>query len=284
MTLVYLNGQWCTPEEAVISPFDRGFLFADGIYEVVPFYYGQPLAFEQHYQRMEQSLNALDISNPYPFEKWLSICQTLAETQPEGSAIVYIQVTRGAEFPRQHLPSANLEPTVFITVSDWSPPTQTPQPIQVVLLEDNRWQRCDIKSVSLLGNILLKKEAATQGAFEPVLHRAGYITEGASCNYFIVSDQIIYTPTANRSILAGITRDLIIEIAQGLGFEVKQQAISITQFMQADECFLSSSTREIQPVNQLDNQPLGLYNNNIGLVTERIATAFRAARPQKLKI
>src|SRR5690554_4456778 len=277
MSHVFINGNWCRPEEAVVSVFDRGFLFADGIYEVVPFYAGHALLFDQHMDRLERSLAETEITNPYPRDQWLSICQTLAESVQDANAIVYIQVTRGAEFPRQHLPSADIVPTVMATVSHWTPPTATAAPVRVALFEDIRWLRCDIKSVSLLGNIMLKREADKVGAFEPILYRAGRITEGASCNYFIVKNNVLYTPPADQLILAGITRDWILSLAESAAIEVQEEAFSIQELMAADECFLTSSTREIQPVGFVGEQPIN--NGEAGPITLKLAELFRANRP-----
>ncbi|MCC5855898.1 MAG: D-amino acid aminotransferase [Idiomarina sp.] len=280
MSQVFLNGHWLRPEEAAVSVFDRGFLFADGMYEVMPFYRGHVLLFAKHYARLERSLKALEIPNPYSEDEWLSICQTLAEQVPDANAIIYIQITRGAEYPRQHLPSPDLEPTVMATATHWTPPATTALPVRTELLEDIRWLRCDIKSISLLGNIMLKREASRLGGFEPVLHRAGRVTEGASCNYFIVKDEVVYTPPADELILGGVTRDWVIQVAKEAGLEVREEAFSVAELMSADECFLTSSTREVQPVGQIGDNQIG--NGQIGPVTERIATAFRASRPYSL--
>ncbi|RTE87460.1 MULTISPECIES: aminotransferase class IV [Gammaproteobacteria] len=277
MSLVYLNGEWLRPDQAVVSVFDRGFLFADGIYEVVPFYQGHPLLIDHHLERLERSLEAIDIPNPLSNDEWVSVLQTLAEQVPEANAIVYIQVTRGAEYPRAHLPSEDIEPTFMATASHWTPPTTTPPPVNVELLEDIRWHRCDIKSISLLGNIHLKREAHRKGGFEPILHRAGRITEGASCNYFIVKDEVIYTPPADELILAGITREWIIQLAHELGLELKEEAFSVEDLMQADECFLSSSTREVQPVGTVGEQLIA--DGKTGRITDQLAQAFRNSRP-----
>lgn len=281
MSQVYLNGQWFRPEEAAVSVFDRGFLFADGMYEVAPFYAGHPLLFDEHLTRLDYSLSELGIPNPHSRDEWLSICQTLAESVPEANAIVYIQVTRGAEFPRQHMPGPDLEPTVMATASHWTPPATTAAPVRVELMEDIRWLRCDIKSISLLGNILLKREAAKNGGFEPVLHRAGRITEGASCNYFIVKDQVLYTPPKDNLILAGITRNWVLSLAESQGIEVREEAFSIDDLMQSDECFLTSSTREIQPVGYIGETTIA--NAQVGPITEQLAQAFRESRPHTLE-
>ncbi|CUS48750.1 MAG: D-amino acid transaminase Dat [Idiomarinaceae bacterium HL-53] len=281
MSLVYLNGEFIRPDQAVVSVFDRGFLFADGMYEVVPFYEGHPLLLERHLARMKRSLQEIDIENPLSDEEWVSIFQTLSEQVPNANAIIYIQVTRGAEFPRTHLPSNTLTPTVMVTASHWVPPATTAQPVRVELLEDIRWHRCDIKSISLLGNIQLKRAAHKAGGFEPILHRAGRITEGASCNYFIVKDRVISTPPADELILAGITREWVLHLAQELGFEVREEAFSVQELMQADECFLSSSTREVQPVGGIGEHPIA--HGKIGPVTEQLAQAFRESRPHLIK-
>lgn len=279
MNHVWLNGAIVPASEAKISAFDRGFLFADGIYEVVPLYFGQPFLFTAHMERLERNLAAVGIPQSVQREAWLTIIEQLHADNPTQHAILYIQITRGAEFPRYHLPSPSLTPTVMATLSAFSPPTENPTPAYVVLMEDIRWHRCDIKSISLLGNIMSKMAADREGAVEPILHRDGLITEGASSNYFIVKDNTLITAPADTLILPGITRDWVLQLAHQQQIAVDERPFTIAELHAADECFLTSSTREILPVGRVDDVIIG--TGQCGPLTQTLMRCFRNSRPQK---
>jgi len=276
MSLIYLNGDYVPHEQAKISVFDRGFLFADGIYEVLPVYQGQPFMLAEHMQRLHNSLHAIGITPPHSPAEWEAILRHLLSIEQLDNAILYIQITRGAEFPRNHLPSPNMQPTVMAYLVPFTPPAGEPTPVKVELLEDIRWLRCDIKSVSLLGNILLKLQSSTSGGQEPILHRAGRITEGASCNYFIVKDHELITPPADELILAGLTRQHVLNLARGAHIKVREQAFSTAELFAADECFMTSATREIIPVGQVGNEIIA--DGHCGPVTQQLIELFRASR------
>ncbi|TRW49409.1 D-amino acid aminotransferase [Aliidiomarina halalkaliphila] len=278
MNKLWLNGHVVPADQAKISVFDRGFLFGDGIYEVVPIYAGQPFLFDEHMARLERSLHAVSIPMPIPRAEWLQVIDALSDNIPEGSGVLYIHITRGEEFPRSHLPANDLTPTVFATLSPFTPPSGEPTPVRVSLLEDNRWLRCDIKSISLLGNIMGKLAAAQDGTAEPLMHRAGRITEGATCNYFIVKNNTLITAPADTLILAGITRDWILTLARDNGISVEERAFSIAELYDADECFLASSTREILPVAMVSEQTIG--SGETGPITQQLIQYFRQSRPQ----
>ena len=272
---VYLNGDWLAAEQAKVSVFDRGFLFADGIYEVVPVYSGKPFLLEQHLARLHRSLAALTIpSCPDPF--WHDLITQLLERNAIADGLIYFQVTRGAEAQRSHLPQTELDPTIFASVSPMPVHWDIPAPAKVTLCEDIRWLRCDIKSISLLGNIMLKQVAQQRGALEPLLHRNGLITEGASSNYFAVKHGILYTAPADHLILPGITRMWVLELAKQLGLEVREEAFSVTDLAQLDELFLTSSSREVQPIGQIDDIIIGA--GRCGPVTAKLAEAFHASK------
>ncbi|RUO47784.1 D-amino acid aminotransferase [Pseudidiomarina aquimaris] len=274
---VYLNGEWLAPEAAKVSVFDRGFLFADGIYEVVPVYHGHPFLLEDHLARLERSLAALEIANPGQ-AFWLDLIQQLLTRNHSQDALVYIQVTRGAEAKRSHLPQGPLQPTIFASVSAMPVHWDVPTPVKVTLLDDIRWLRCDIKSISLLGNIMLKQQAQACGALEPLLHRNGLVTEGASSNYFAVKDGAIYTAPTDHLILPGITRMWVLKLAKELAIPVHEQAFSVADLAQLDELFLTSSSREVQPIGQIDDIIIG--QGGCGEITERLVHAFHASKRQ----
>ncbi|WP_194756014.1 D-amino acid aminotransferase [Aliidiomarina indica] len=278
MNKLWLNGQVVPADQAKISVFDRGFLFGDGIYEVVPLYAGKPFLFDDHMARLERSLQAISIPMPMPRSQWLEVIDALSDNLTDGNGVLYIQVTRGEEFPRSHLPGTDLTPTVMATLTPFSPPSGEPIPARVSLMEDNRWLRCDIKSISLLGGIMGKLAAHQDGTAEPLLHRAGRVTEGATCNYFIVQNNTLITAPADTLILAGITRDWVIKLARDHGIPVEERAFSVAELYAADECFLTSSTREIMPVSMVSEQTIG--DGQIGPVTQQLIQLFRSSRPQ----
>jgi D-alanine transaminase len=277
MSNVYLNGEIIPHSQAKISVFDRGFLFADGIYEVVPIYNGMPFLFTAHMQRLDRSLREVGIPQTLNHADWRAIIAQLNSAEPFENSVLYIQITRGSEFPRNHLPSANLTPTVMATLSPFTPPAGAADAAKVALLEDIRWLRCDIKSISLLGNIMLKQQAHALGAVEPVLHRAGRITEGASSNYFVVRNGALYTAPNDALILPGITREHVLKLAREHDIEVHEKAFSVAELYSADECFLCSSTREIMPVGYVDEHQIG--NGQVGPITQMLIDLFRQSRP-----
>lgn len=273
--IVYLNGDWVTGNNSKVSVFDRGFLFADGVYEVIPVYQRRPFLPELHIQRLQRSADAIGIA-PIATEFWHQLVLDLIQRNDLDDCLVYIQLTFGADSQRSHLPTQPLTPTIYASLSPLRVHWNTPSPVKVAVLEDIRWQRCDIKSISLLGNIMLKREAAKRGAFEPLLHRNGRITEGASCNYFMVKQGLLYTPPADHLILAGITRTWVIQLARQLEIEVHEEAIDVNELQHVDEVFLTSSSREVQPVGQIDDIIVG--NGQCGAITAQIAEAFHASK------
>lgn len=273
--LVYLNGEWLAPEEAKVSVFDRGFLFADGIYEVIPVYQGRPFLVEHHLARLHRSLAAINIPDQ-PEGFWQDLTNQLITRNQVTDGLIYFQVTRGAETKRSHLPQTVLTPTVFANVSPLQLHWDTPAPANVVLCEDIRWLRCDVKSISLLGNIMLKQFAEQRGAIEPLLHRDGSITEGASSNYFAVKDGVLYTAPADHLILPGITRMWVLQLAGQLNLPVREEAFTVRELAQLDELFLTSSSREIQPIAKIDDIIIG--NGRCGPLTQKLVEAFHESK------
>ena len=262
MTQVYLNGNFMAPDQARISPLDRGFLFADGVYEVIPAYNGVLFRFDEHLQRLERSLAEIGIHNPHDPAQWRSLCDSLVAHNGGGNLSVYLQITRGAAQKRDHaFPVPPVTPTVFMMTSPGAVPAadspDTAQGSLAITLDDIRWARCDIKSISLLPNSLLRQQAVEAGAAEAILLRDGFVTEGSASNVFIVRNGTIFTPPKCHAILGGITRDLVVELCVAEGLPVAEQEISESQLRQAEEIWVTSSTREIVPIIQLNNSPVG---------------------------
>lgn len=256
--LIYLNGEYLPLNEAKVSVLDRGFIFGDGVYEVIPAYGGKVLRFEHHMQRLNDSLNAVRISNPYANAKWLSIIQKLMAEAGSKDQYIYLHITRGVA-PRDHRFPDDSKPTVFVMCNILHPVDAEllENGIAAVTLDDIRWQYCNIKAIALLPNILLRQEAIDKHAMEAILIRNGEITEGAASNVFMVKHGIIKTPPKGKRLLPGITRDLIVELAQTHIMPLEEVSISEKEFLSADEIWITSSTKEILPVTRLNDKPVG---------------------------
>lgn len=255
MTTVYLNGEYKPLAEASINVLDRGFTFGDGVYEVIPVFNGKIFRFEEHYQRLVNSLKSIYMDDPLSKDQWHDIFIKLISTIDDENQSIYLQITRGVS-DRDHDISITEKPTLFamsrpIIKKDLS------SGIKAIVSEDIRWQFCDIKAITLLPSVLLRHKAKEQGAKEAILHRNGIVTEGAASNIFIVKDEIIYTPPKNNHVLPGITRDLIVEILNKNRFKLLEEPIELKELLNADEVWVCSSTWEIVPVIKLDNQPVG---------------------------
>ncbi|MEO8385367.1 MAG: D-amino acid aminotransferase [Betaproteobacteria bacterium] len=255
---VYLNGDFLPIEEAKISPLDRGFIFGDGVYEVIPFYAGRGLRMREHLKRLQRSLDELEIENPYSIEQWEASITKLIEKNGGGNVSVYIQVTRGVgkrDFP----PPKGLTQTVFMMVN----PLATPKPeiytkgISCVSLDDNRWLKCHIKSVALLGAVLLKHESNQGGFDDAVLFRDGYLTESSASNIAAVKNGVILCPPMDNLILPGITYELMIELARKNKLPLEIRRVPRRQVKSADELWIMSSTKEVVPIVKLDDKPIG---------------------------
>jgi len=257
---VYLNGEFMPADKACISPFDRGFIFGDGIYEVIPVYGGRLFRLPHHLQRLGKSLVAVRLTDPYDAGRWQSVLEELMRrnaASPEGDQSVYLQITRGVA-PRDHAFPLNIAPTVFAYAQPLVPPSAEllAHGVSAITLADIRWQRCDIKATALLANAIARSEASTQGAAEAILIRDGVVTEGAASNVFLVVDGELVTPPKGPFLLPGITRDLILELAQTNRIACAERAISEAELRSATEVWMTSSTREIVPVTRLDDKPV----------------------------
>ena len=259
LALCLLDGVQLPLSQARISPLDRSFLFGDGVYEVIPVYDGRLFRFQAHAERLSRSLAALRITDPYSRSHWREQLDQLVAANGGGDQYVYLQVSRGHELGHNHVPPSGLTPTVFVYCAPWphaAPETFT-EGLRCITTADTRWARCDIKSVALLANTLLRQQAAEAGASEAILLRDGKLTEGsASTVHVIVGGQLLTPPNSHR-LLPGTTRGVVIEIAESLGIAHRSEDISEAQLRSADEIWLASATREVQPVTRLDERPVG---------------------------
>jgi D-alanine transaminase len=280
---VYLNGAFMPLAEARVPVLDRGFIFGDGVYEVVPVYARAPLRLAEHLARMQNSLDAIRLRNPLAADEWTRLVGQIIERNPWEDQSVYIQVTRGVA-PRDQAFPADATPTVFIMANPMSKPSaeQRERGVGVITAEDFRWQRCDIKSVSLLANCLLRQLAADAGCVEAVLLRDGYVTEASTSNVFLVKHGVIVSPPKDRRILPGITLDLVLDLARAAKLPVEVRPVAERELREADEIWVSSSTKEVLPVTTLDGKPVGggkpgpMYARMHGLYQDHKAQLARA--------
>jgi D-alanine transaminase len=277
---IYLNGRFIPLAEASISVLDRGFLFGDSVYEVIPAYRGNLFRLEQHLQRLDGSLQAVRMENPLPFKQWRSVMEQLLEQRPNIDQSIYLQVTRGATSGRDHTIPEGLEPTVFIMANPIPAvdPKQATEGIKAVSLEDIRWHRCNIKATTLLANVLLKQQATDEQADEAILIRNGKATEGSASNLFIVCGNLLITPPKSRFLLPGITRDLVLELARDNNIDTEEREIDADELESADEIWLTSSTKEIMPVTSLDGQAVG--SGRPGPMFQQLSLLYSAMKKQ----
>lgn len=258
--IVYLNGHYLPMTESKISTQDRGFLFGDGVYEVIPVYNRQLFALDEHLQRLKNSLKLTAIQNPLTDSEWLKLLNTLIEKHPWEDQYIYLQVTRGIQMQRDHLPAQNLTPTLYAYTNPLKPVSDSimEHGISAITLEDTRWLNCDIKAITLLPNIMMKLAAKARNVDDALLvSREGFITEGTASNCFIVKNGTLITPPNGSSLLPGITRLVIKRIAIANNIPILEQAITLADLESADEIWLSSSTKEALPVTRLNELAVG---------------------------
>ena len=255
MTTAYLNGTFLPLEDASVPVMDRGFLFGDGVYEVIPVYAGRLFRLAHHLQRLRNSLQAVHIDNPLADSDWENVLTELVSRNATPDQAVYLQVTRGVAAKRDHAFPADTQPTLFAM----STPMAASADIDsiagaiAITLPDVRWKLCNIKAITLLPNVMLRQQAVDAGAVEAILIKDGYAIEGAASNVFIVKNGLLITPPNGPALLPGITRDLIIELAANHAIPFREADITEAELFAADEIWLSSSTREISPVTLLDD-------------------------------
>jgi D-alanine transaminase len=259
LSTCYLNGEYLPLAEARVSPLDRAFLFGDAAYEVIPVYANRPFRLRQHLDRLARSLTEIRLEPPLSHPQWDEICRQLVIRNGGGDQYLYLQVTRGAEYGRNHAWPAGLKPTLFgfATTLEPVPDTLLDRGVAAVTAADTRWARRDIKSTALLANVLLKKLAADAGAFETILLEHGHLTEGSSTTVHVVAQGAIHTPPNGHEILPGTTRDVVDELAARLALESRAVAVTEAELRGADEVWLAFSTRGILPVTMLDGKPVG---------------------------
>lgn len=256
--MIYLNGKFIPLEEAYIPVLDRGFIFGDGVYEVIPAYSRKPFRLEEHLNRLQHSLDGIRLKNPFSNAEWKNLLEQLIAKNNGEDQYIYLHITRGVA-KRDHAFPVNVPPTVFIMSNPLLPP-----PVELlasgasaITAIDNRWIRCDVKAISLLPNVLLRQLAVDVHALETILIRGGFLTEGAASNIFIVSNNVLLAPPKSHLMLPGITYDVVLELAAANGIPHEIRQISEHEIRKADEILLTSSTKEIMPITLLDNQAVG---------------------------
>jgi D-alanine transaminase len=256
--MIYLNGNYMPIEEAKISVLDRGFIFGDGIYEVIPVYSHKPFRLEEHLARLRHSLASVRMDNPHTDTEWEQLIKAIITGNGWEDQYVYLQITRGVA-KRDHALPAGLAPTVFIMSTQLTPPPAElrEQGMTAVTAVDYRWHRCDIKSTSLLANVLLRQLAVDEGCQETVLLRDGFLSEGAASNIFVVKDGVLLAPPKSNLMLPGITYDVVLELAVAAGLPHEVGPVAEATVRSADELWMTNSTREVLPITRLDGQPVG---------------------------
>ena len=276
LSIVYLNGSFKDIREAHISPLDRGFLFGDAVYEVIPVHDGKPLLLKEHLARLERSLSEIRMVNPHTPEEWASIVKSLIEQNGGGKLGIYIQVSRGADAGRDHAVPDGIDPTIFGMASRIAATGSQDSGVAAITLPDSRWARCDIKSTALLANVLARQQAAEAGADDAILIRDGYVTEASVSSVIIVEGGVLITRNNGPELLPGTTRQLVLELATEAGLSYREEAISEQRLRAADELWLMSAGRGVVPVTRLDGSPVGdgkpgpVWNRVKGLFTEYI--------------
>ena len=274
---VHLNGRFLPLEDAKISLLDRGFIYGDGVYELIPVYHRQPYRLRQHLARLQRSLDGIRMVNPHTDTEWESIIRELVARTPFDDQGLYLQVTRGVA-KRDHSFPLDVVPTVFMMSNPLSLPTaeQVERGVAVVTAIDERWLHCDLKTISLLGNVLARQRATDAGAAETVLFRNGFLTEASASNVLIVRDGVILAPPKDNQILPGITYDAALELARGGGLALEVRPISRDEALAADEMWLSSSTKEVLAVTSVDGKSFA--GGSPGPVFRKIYELFQASK------
>jgi len=276
LPLVWLDGRLLPLAEARISPLDRGFLFGDGVYEVLPVYGGRAYRFDEHLERLDRSLKEIRMKPALDRAGWLRALGALVHGNGGGDFLLYIHVTRGVEAERNHVPQAAVRPTLFACVQPMPviPAAVIEAGAMAITAEDLRWARCDIKSTSLLGNVLHRWMAADAGAAETILLRNGMLTEGSTSSAHVVKSGRIFTPPQTNAILPGTTRSVLFELADRAGIGSERRPVSEAEVRAADEIIIASAGGGIRAVSKLDGRPVG--SGSPGAVFRRIYADFKA--------
>jgi D-alanine transaminase len=279
--ICFLNGEYKPLAQATVSVLDRGFIFGDGVYEVVPVYARKLFRFDEHMARLDRSLAKLRIANPASREEWLARCRKLVGSLPDADQVVYLQVTRGVA-PRDHVMPHGVTPTVFMMSNPMKPATaeQRHHGVACTTARDFRWERGDIKSTSLLGNVMARQMSADHGAVETVMFRDGWLTEASASNVWIVKDGALLGPPKSEHVLEGIRFELLHELCEDEGIPYHLKPISESDVRSADEVMLSSATKEVLPVTKLDGEAVGhgALRGKPGPVYARLYEAYQRAK------
>jgi len=261
-------------DEAKVPVLDRGFIFGDGVYEVIPAYSRRPFRLAEHLQRLQNSLDGIGLQNPHAVAEWGQMLQGLIDRNEGEDQYLYLHITRGVA-KRDHAFPKHVVPTVFMMSTPLlPPPAELKQSgVTAITAQDNRWLRCDIKAISLLPNVLLRQQAVAAGTMEAVLLRDGFLTEGSASNIFVIKNNNIYAPPKNNLMLPGITYDLILEMAAADQIPCQVGPVAEALLRTADELWLTSSTREVLPITQLDGQPVG--NGQPGPLFQRMDALYQ---------
>lgn len=271
--IAFVNGRFLPLADAVVSIDDRGFQFGDGVYEVIRTYRGRPFELAAHLSRLDRSAEAIGLAQPYPRARWTHLIQDGISRAEFSEAKVYLQITRGAA-PRDHAYSEDMVPTTVMTIRELHPlsPAVKSAGVDAMTAEDLRWGRCDIKSINLLPNVLVRQQGKRAGAFEALLVREGLVTEGAASNVMVVQDQKIVTAPEGSRILSGVTRAVVLRLARRNGFDVEERYPTTQELLDAHEVFLTGTTVEVLGVVRIDGRQVG--NGEPGPITKRLAEAF----------
>lgn len=277
MSTVYLNGSFVPANSAQISVFDRGFLFGEGVYEVIPVYAGKALRLDLHFLRLANSLAMIGIENPYSAQKWRQIMQQLIAANKAPQQSIYLHISRGGNLQRDHQVPQDYQPTVFMLSTPIEALADAKKPqncnlIHACTLADMRWNFCNLKSTALLGGIMLKQQAIAKGYSDAVLMREGKVTESTTSNVFIVKDEQIITPPQSNLILPGVTRQIVLELAATKQIKTCEREIDKQQLMAADEVWTTSSTKAIVPVASINKQQIG--NGKAGAMWQKLMLLY----------
>ena len=256
--IAHFNGKLVPLDEISISPLDRGFIFGDGVYEVIPVYDGVPLRAREHFERLQRSMDEIKLTNPHSVDEWIRLTEELLRHH-KGDQAVYVHVTRGAPPKRDHVIPKGLRPTVFMMSNPMATPSReaVENGVACVTARDFRWEKCHVKSISLLGNVLARQISADAGATETILFRDGKLTEASSSNVFVVKGGVVFAPPRDNLILMGITYDLVMQLAREGSVRLEVRPVTEAEVRGADEVWLSSSTKEVLAVTTLDGKPVG---------------------------
>jgi D-alanine transaminase len=274
MPTVYLNGAFLPLEDARVSVLDRGFLFGDGVYEVIPVYSRRPFRLQEHLVRLQHSLDAIRLANPHGEAQWADLIRRLAAEAEWDDQGIYLQVTRGPG-PRDHAFPAEVRPTVFLMPMPLNPPAPALVEIGVcaITAADDRWLHCDVKAISLLANVLLRQRSVDAGCAETLLLRDGWLTEGSASNVFIVKAGVIATPPRSHLMLPGVTAEVVLELARQHAMPHEVRPIAEAELRAADEIWLTSTPKEVLAVTTLDGRPVG--DGRPGPVFRRMHAAYQ---------